>query len=440
MSSNINKPSHQSATIKSRLPIIAWCIYGWASDTFPVLITTFVFSTYFIGHIASDKIIGTYQWANASAVAGLIIAIAGPLFGALADRGGNHKYWLAFFTFCCICSTAFLWFACPSQVCAKSSLMLFIIATASLEIALIFYNSFLLILAPQEYIGRISGWGWGLGYLGGIIALALMLVIAVLKTPQWLNPSSFEQIRIVGPFSALWFAVFSLPLFYFLPNTPQTKSSLRQTITSGLGELANTLRMLICEKNILLFLIARMIYTDGLNTLFAFGGIFAAGTFHFNFTDILIFGISLNIMAGLGSIGLAWLDDYIGSKTTILISLGFLSLFSFSLLLTHKRLWFWLSALLLSIFVGPVQAASRSFMAHLTPPNKSSELFGLYALTGRITAFIGPWLLGYATLRFHSQRAGMATILIFFILGWLLLTRVKMTASGKKRKYPPSSP
>lgn len=415
--------------LNSKLPLISWCIYGWASDTFPVLITTFVFSTYFIGQVAADKIIGTYQWANASAIAGLIIAIAGPIFGALADQGGNHKRWLGFFTVCCIISTSLLWFACPSELCVRSSLTLFIIATACLEIALIFYNSFLLILAPQDYIGRISGWGWGLGYLGGIIALAIILFISVLHPVSWLHTNTYEQIRIVGPFSALWFALFSLPLFLFVPNTPHTKHSLYQTLNRGLRELFATFKMLVQEKNILTFLLARMIYTDGLNTLFAFGGIFAAGTFHFNFTDILIFGISLNILAGLGSISLAWLDDYLGSKPTILISLGFLTLFSFALLLTHERFWFWLTAASLSLFVGPVQAASRSLMAHLTPPNKSSELFGLYAMTGRITAFAGPWVLGLATLHFHSQRAGMATILFFFILGWILLSRVRIAKS-----------
>jgi len=418
---------------KAKLPLISWCIYGWASDAFPILITTFVFSTYFIQNIATDRIIGTYQWANANTIAGLIIAFTGPLFGALADQGGNHKRWLAFFTYCSIVSTGFLWFACPSSLCMHSSLTLFIIATICLEIALIFYNSYLLILVSQDYIGRISGWGWGMGYLGGIISLIIILYLSVHQV-SWLNPNTFEPIRIVGPFSALWFTIFSLPLFLFVPNTAPTQQTLRQTLYIGLGELARTAKKLVREKNILLFLFSRMIYTDGLNTLFAFGGIFAAGTFHFNFTDILLFGISLNILAGVGSISLAWLDDWLGSKPTILISLGLLSLFSLLLLLTHTRLWFWLTAATLSLFIGPVQAASRSLMAHLTPLNKSSELFGIYALTGRITAFMGPWILGVTTLHFQSQRAGMATILIFFIVGWLLLWGVNMGSKNCKFK------
>lgn len=428
------KANQVSAGLKGKLPLISWCIYGWASDTFPVLITTFVFSTYFINHVAVDKILGTYQWANASAIAGLFIAIGGPIFGALADQGGNHKGWLAFFTFCCIVCSALLWFAYPSPRYVQLSLVLFVLATICLEIAAIFYNSFLLFLAPQEYFGRISGWGWGMGYLGGILALAIILEISVLHPVSWLDPKTFGQIRIVGPFSAAWFALFSLPLFLLVPNTPPMRQSYSQTLRAGFRGLGNTVKMLFLEKNILIFLLARMIYIDGLNTLFAFGGIFAAGTFHFTFTDILLFGITLNTLAGLGALLLAWLDDWLGSKPTILISLALLTLFSFILLFIHDRLWFWLIAGGLAFFVGPVQAASRSLMAHLTPPDKTSELFGLFALTGRITSFLGPWLLGLATLHFQSQRAGVATILIFFILGWLLLWPVRIANSRQRGK------
>ncbi len=426
------KPPQIAAGLRSKLPLISWCIYGWASDAFPILITTFVFSTYFIDHVASDKILGTYQWANASVIAGLFIALGGPVFGALADQGGNHKAWLAFFTYGCILNSAFLWFIYPAVQSVHLALVLFIIATIFLEIALIFYNSFLLFLAPQDYFGRISGWGWGMGYLGGIVSLALIFKISVWHPVSWLNPETFEQIRIVGPFSALWFALFSLPLFLCVPNTPPRKQSLGKTLHAGLIGLGSTFKMLLKEKNMLLFLLARMLYNDGLNTLYAFGGIFAAGTFHFSFTEILLFGLTLNALAGLGSILLAWVDDWLGSKQTILLSLCLLTFFSLLLLLTHERLWFWLTACGLCLFVGPVQAASRSLMARLTPPGKSSELFGLYALTGRITAFIGPWILGIVTLHFESQRAGMATILVFFILGWLLLWPVRIANSGQK--------
>jgi UMF1 family MFS transporter len=173
-----------------------------------------------------------------------------------------------------------------------------------------------------------------------------------------------------------------------------------------------------------------MIYTDGLNTLFAFGGIYAAGTYKLSFEEVLLFGITMNITAGLGAISLGWLDDYLGSKLTIIISLLFLIIFGIPLLLLHDKYTFWVVALILCIFVGPVQSASRSLMVRLieTKNNISAEMFGLYALSGRISAFIGPWLLGIMTLSFGSQRVGMATVLIFFLLGGILLLPVKIAA------------
>jgi UMF1 family MFS transporter len=421
------------ARFRELLPLISWCVYGWASDTFPILITTFVFSTYFISHVAADKISGTIQWANATALAGIIIAFAGPIFGAIADQDGQHKRWLGFFTFCCIVSTAFLWFVCPSPLCIGSALALFVIGSVSLEITHIFYNSFLPMLVTPKFMGRVSGVGWGLGYFGGIVALAAVLMFSVLHKPGWLDSSSLEEIRIVGPFSALWFALFCLPLFLFVSDTPNNKQSLTKNILYGLRHIKRTLTMLVNEKNILWFLLARMIYTDGLNTLFAFGGIFAVGTFNFSFTDILIFGITLNVMAGVGAIGLAWFDDHLGSKPTILMSLVCLTLIGTVLVFTQTSFWFWVTASMLAIFVGPVQSASRSLMAHLTPPNKTSELFGLYALSGRVTSFIGPWLLGYVTYYFQSQRAGMATILLFFVIGGIMLTQVQIAKSLGRR-------
>jgi MFS transporter, UMF1 family len=405
--------------------LIGWCLYGWASDTFPILITTFIFSTYFIEHVAVSKVAGTYLWANATTVAGLIIAIAGPLFGCLADQRGQRKYWLAFFTAATIICTALLWFTQPTSHDTFYALTLFVIATISFELALIFYNSFLPLIAPPGYIGRLSGWGWGLGYLGGIAALSILLFLAIIAKPSWLNIQTYEQIRLAAPFTAFWYAIFSLPLFFWVTDTTKTTLSWHHTFKKSYQALRQTFQLLRREKNILRFLIARMIFNDGLNTLFAFGGIFAAGTFNFTFSDIIIFGITLNILAGVGAISFAWLDDYIGSKSTILISLSCLIIFSSLLLCMHTRLGFWICAGLLSIFIGPVQSASRSLMTRLAPANKASQLFGFYALTGRMTAFLGPWLLGWATLHFQSQRAGMATILAFFIIGGLLLARVR---------------
>ncbi len=400
-------------------------MYDWAAGPFASIITTFVFATYFTKHIAADAISGTSQWANATALAGIVIACLSPLFGAIADHGGRHKVWLCLFTIICIISTTFLWFAYPSTNSIYFTLSCVVIATISLEIALVFYNSFLPHIAPVGYLGRLSGWAWGMGYLGGIIALSIVLFVFINPHPTWLNTETAAQVRISGPLVAIWLGIFSLPLFFIISDTPATHLTVTKTIRLGLNELFTTLKELPQHKNLLLYLIAHLIYVDGLNTVFAFGGIYAAGTFGMDLTHVILFGITMNITAGIGAILLAWIDDALGSKFTILIALTGLIVLSIPLLVVHNVNLFWCLALLLAVFVGPVQAASRSLMARIAPLDKSTEMFGLYALSGRITAFVGPWLLGMATLHFNSQRAGMATVLIFFVVGSFLMAFVE---------------
>ncbi len=415
---------------KETLIFAAWASYDWASAAFPIIITTFIFATYFTKQVAVNEIIGTYQWANATALAGVLIAILSPIFGAIADHGGHHKRWLLFFTILCVIFTALLWFVHPHSHSIYTALSAFVIATIALEIGIVFYNSFLPHIAPERYIGRLSGWAWGAGYLGGIISLSIALFCFIKHPPIWLNTQSAEEVRISAILVAVWFAVFSVPFFIFIPDSKATGLSAKKALKKGLSELFSTLKSLPEQKNLVLYLIAHLIYVDGLNTLFAFGGIYAAGTFGMSLADVVLFGITMNLTAGIGAIFLAWVDDWMGSKPTILISLLGLILLALPLLFVQSTAAFWAIALFLSIFIGPVQAASRSLMARITPKEKSTEMFGLYAFSGRITAFIGPWVLGLATYYFHSQRAGMATILAFFIVGALLMIKVTETRSA----------
>lgn len=405
--------------------LIAWGMYDWASAAFPIIITTFIFATYFTTKVAANTIVGTYQWATATAIAGVVIAVLSPIFGAIADHGGRHKRWLFIFTLLCVIFSALLWFVYPNVSSVRFALICVIFGTISLEIAVVFYNSFLPHIAPKAYLGRVSGWGWGAGYFGGIIALSIVLFGFVKHTPAWLDTRTAAEIRACGPLTAIWFAVFSIPLFLFIPDTPATGLSARTAIKKGLRELVLTIKALPKRKNLFLYLLAHLIYVDGLNTLFAFGGIYAAGTFGMSLTGVIIFGITMNISAGLGAIALAWVDDLLGSKPTILLSLVCLFMIGVPLLFIKSTTLFWVLALSLAIFIGPVQAASRSLMARVSPPSKSTEMFGLYAFSGRITAFIGPWALGLATYHFHTQRAGMGTILLFFLVGGLLMLFVE---------------
>jgi UMF1 family MFS transporter len=214
-------------------------------------------------------------------------------------------------------------------------------------------------------------------------------------------------------------------MFLWTPDKAASGLSHSEAIRKGLATLADTLRNLRRFRNIATFLVAHMIYTDGLNTLFAFGGIYAAGSFGMTFDEILIFGILLNIAAGLGAFGFAWVDDWIGPKRTVIIALIGLMAFSTAILLVEQKLWFYLLGCGIGALIGPAQAASRTLMAHLAPAHIRTEMFGLYALSGKATAFIGPALVGWVTLWFDSQRAGMATILAFFLIGLLLLLKVR---------------
>ncbi|MBA3661271.1 MAG: MFS transporter [Gammaproteobacteria bacterium] len=407
--------------------IFAWCLYDWACASFPIIITTFIFATYFTSKIATDPIVGTYQWGTAISIAGMIIAFGSPLFGAIADRGGHHKGWLFGFTLIAVIAAALLWFAYPSPQSIFFTLTCMVVGTVGYEIALVFYNSFLPIFAPDRYLGRISGYGWSAGYLGGIFALSLALIFFIRGDFFSLDKASAEQIRICGPFVAVWFSVFALPLFFMIPDIKTTTNPLPTAVTQGIKALWDTVKRLPQEKNMMLYLIAHMLYTDGLNTLFAFGGIYAAGVYGLSFQEVLLFGISMNVTAGVGAFALGYLDDYLGSKKTVLLCLVCLMMLGIPMTLLESKTLFWITSLLLCLFVGPVQSASRSMMVRLmTDKMVTAEMFGLYALSGKITAFIGPWVLGYLTLLTNSQRIGMASVLFFFMSGAILLLFVNV--------------
>jgi UMF1 family MFS transporter len=360
-------------------------------------------------------------------VAGLTVAIASPLLGAIADFSGPRKPWILVFTAVCVVLTALLWFVRPTPDFALLGLGLFTAAAIAFQFATVFYDAMLPQIAPQNMLGRLSGWGWAAGYAGGLVCLIACLWIVQTGgvTVLGLDAEMAEPLRATTPFVALWFAVFSVPFFLLVPDRPAKALGLFHATRAGLGQLAGTLRLLRHSPPILRFLVAHMIYTDGLVTLFAFGGIYAAAEFHMGPADILIFGIVLNIAAGAGAAGFSWLDDAIGSKKTIMLALVGLSLSGAGLVLARADWLFWALAIVLGLFVGPVQAASRSLMAHLAPSGIETEMFGLYALAGKATAFSGPLVLGLVVQWSGSQRAGMASVLAFLLCGLMVLMSVR---------------
>ncbi len=417
-----------------RLALVSWSLYDWANSAFPTIIITFVFAAYFTKAVAESPVLGTAQWGWAISLAGLFIALLSPVLGAIADQTGRRKPWLSTFTVLCIVATAMLWFVQPSPDYVLWALVFVGLATVAFDFAMVFYNAMLPALAPRDRLGRWSGWGWAAGYAGGLACLVVALICFVQAEAPWfgLEKETAEHVRVTTLLVAVWFAVFSLPLFLFTPDRKATGVSFATAVRDGIKTLVGSLRNIRRYRVIARFLIARMIYTDGLNTLFIFGGVYAVGTFAMSVAEVIRFGIALNITAGLGAAAFAWVDDRIGPVRTILIALAALILLGGVLLTVESKDLFWTIGLALGVFVGPVQAASRSMMARLAPVELQTEMFGLYALSGKVTAFLGPFLVGWVTLLFDSQRLGMATIFVFFALGLLILFPLRRVPMGRQ--------
>ncbi|CEK10084.1 MFS transporter [Legionella hackeliae] len=406
--------------------IVAWSLYDFATSSYFVVIFTFVFATYFTNEIADDVIRGTALWGYTVSASALLVAIMSPFAGAIADYGGHHKGWLFFCTYLAVISIAFLWFAYPDEGSIPLALSCIFISSFALEVGAVFYNAFLIRLAPISYLGRISGWAWGCGYLGGLLCLIIALYAFVDGgIGLWLGKENYANVRAVTLLVALWLAIFSLPLFLIVQQKPGKKPSPHDAIKKGTKELFNTLRGLVNQRNLLFFLIARIIYIDGLDALLALGGIYSAGTFKLSITEVMIFGIIINITAGVGAALFAWCDDWIGSKKTILIALGCLLVIYCFLLFLETPVLFWVFAPAIGIFVGPIQAASRTLLARLAKPEEITQMFGLYNLSGKATSFLGPFAVGIMTQFTQSQRIGMAILIPFFIVGGILLFQVK---------------
>lgn len=404
-----------------------WALYDFANSAFPTVIETFVFAAYFTRQVAPDAVIGSALWGMTVGIAGLMVALLGPICGAIADHGGRLRRWLIATTALCVLPTAALWWVTPHSPQLVGALLLVGLATIGMELASVFYNALLPRLAPADRIGRWSGWGWGLGYAGGLLCLLLAL-LGFVREGAWfpLPRGDASHVRATFVLAAVWFALFALPLLTArLPGRePPAAGTGHVQLKASLRELWHTLRGLPRQGPLLRFLVARMLYTDGLATLFAFGGVYAAGTFAMTESQVLAFGIGLNVTAGLGAVAFAHLDDHLGSRNTIVIALLALLVAGAGTLLAQSVTAFWVTGLALGIFVGPAQAASRSLLARMAPEAQRNQLFGLFTLSGKATAFLGPLLVGAVTLASGSQRVGMTVILGLWLVGLVLLLTV----------------
>lgn len=444
----------------SRRGIWGWMLFDWAAQPFFTVITTFIFGPYFVSRMASDPETGQAAWGYGIAVAGLAIAVLSPILGSVADQTGPRKPWIALFAAIKITSLCLLWFAAPGSNLFLVVLF-FSLASVAAEFSTVFNDSMMPRLVPKSEIGRISNMAWGLGYLGGMIAL-IVVVAFMASSPETgktivgldpilgLDPKLGEDARATGPLTAAWYLLFILPMFLFTPDAAKG-IPLGPAVREGLSELKSTLGEIRKRSGIFRFLVARMIYQDGVNALLALGGAFAAAMFHWSITEIGLFGIILNVVAIVGCLVAARLDVALGSKTIVMISLVLLSIATIGIVSTgpgYTLFGAWMMpgadsgglfgtpaekayiffGLLIGLAFGPVQASSRSYMARSVTAAESGRYFGIYALAGRATSFAAPFMVATITLASGSSRLGMAAIVLFLGVGLAILVRTAYPA------------
>ena len=320
--------------------VFIWCLFDWA-NSYPTVILTFVFSAYFTKLVAEDEISGTFLWSQTIAFSGLFMAVIAPILGAISDETGKKKIWILVFSILAILATMNLWFVLPDKKSVPLALIAIAISLIAFEFCTIFYNATLIQVANSSSIGKVSGLGWAAGYIGAIICLLICLFGLVERNFSFLrlDIDQSEHIRATTIVVGLWWFIFSLPFFIFFKDGKEAAHFSSRHILEGLKRLFTTIKNIKHYRPIMLFLLARMFYADGLLVVFQFGGIYAAGTFGMTFSEILKFGIAMNIFAGLGAFVFAWVEDWLTSKTTIFISLiglvGFGSALLFVLSLIH---------------------------------------------------------------------------------------------------------
>mgnify|MGYP003952812719 CR=1 FL=1 len=403
----------------------SWCLYDWGSSAYSTIVNTFVLAAYFSQAVASNHILGTSQWGYATALAALLTALISPFLGSIADHRGNARFWFNSLNVFVILGIAAWWWVKPGTTGIAIALSLCFICNFCYETAFVLYNGMLKNIAPASHVGRLSAWGYALGYAGGTVCLIVVLFllinnsfnIAFLKT-------DYHAIRLVGPVTAIWYLLFCLPVFlHFKPvNTTLNKT---YNIKNAWQDIVNTLKTVRQQSTLFTFLLARLFFIDGLNTIFAFAGIYAAGTFGMSTKEIMYIAIGSQIFALIGAWSFAKLDDKIGPLTCLRIALCILMLMILGLVFAESHLFFWIFAMGLSLTIGPIQSCSRSYIIRISDPEIINKNFGFFTLSGKITAFIGPWMVALTTSLAQNQRAGIVPVLLLVAIGYFILIKLK---------------
>jgi len=437
----------------SRRPVLAWALWDWGSAAFNAVVTTFVFSTYLASELFVDPSIVVAANGNdddpalvraladnaslvgvALMIAGIVVALVAPVLGQRSDGTGRRKLWLGVNTGMIVLAMAAMVFveATPGYLVLGATLLA--VGNIFFEFASVNYYAMLTQVSTRENIGRVSGFGWGMGYVGGIVLLVLLLVLFIqsfgdsdaaglLAAPK----DGGLNIRLAVLASAVWFAVFAIPVLVRVPEIPAQRRQVRVGFFRSYVVLWGTLRSLWRDsRQVLLFLIASAVFRDGLVGVFTFGAIIAAQVFGFTSTEVLYFAVAANVVAGISTIFAGRLDDRFGPKRVIMVSLiGLIALGTVILFIGTSVPAFWVAGLSLGLFVGPVQSASRSFLARVAPAGREGEIFGLYATTGRAVSFLAPGLFALFVSLTGDTRLGILGIVLLLAAGLALMIPVK---------------
>ena len=404
--------------------IFNFALYDFANSAFTTIIITFIFATYFAKQLAPNPVLGQSYWGWTIGITGFLVAIIGPIAGSFADKKNATIFFIRLFSLLCILFTALLWFSKPSQSYLFYTLAIVAIANFFYEMSLIFYNSLLKEISNNKNLGKSSGFGFALGYIGGIIILLISIKFFIDNDnlPFGLSKEESQNIRAIALLVSIWFLIFSLPFLFFVIK--EGKKKIKKNVSSNF----NDLRKIIWNKKISplgKFLIARMLYADGLNAIIVMGGIFAVGVFNLEIKDLLKLSILMNITAFTGAFVGGWANDKYGSKIVIILSLIGLIFSSVAILFTFSASTFFFLAAINGFFIGPIQSASRVVITSMLNKNNQGKGFGLFATSGKLTSFLGPLLVSTITFLTNSQRIGFSSAIILLLVGLIILINIK---------------
>jgi UMF1 family MFS transporter len=399
--------------IKNKKQIISWCLFDFANSSYSAVIMAVIFPVYYANVIVGNEAgAGDLWWGRAVSLSMVFVVVTSPFLGGIADFGGFRKRILFIYTAVCVSAVASFCLIRGGMV--VEGFLLIVLANVGLEGGLVFYNSFLPEIAEKEYQGRVSAWGFAVGYAGSILSLliAIPLVNRGYIGTTWLMV-------------AIFFSVFSIPAFLLLPRDRKGKSNLTDAASSGLKYTWNTFKEIWSKRESRRFLIAYLIYQDGVNTIIIFSSIFAATTLGFAPKDLIGLYLVVQITALVGAFLMARPIDSWGPKKVATSSLVLWTAIAILAFFVHTKGYFWLIACIAGLGLGTVQAASRAFFVQFIPPAHESEYFGVYSMVGKTSAIIGPLVFGYISVTYGSQRPAIVSIALFFLAGLIILQFVK---------------